>query len=499
MKTTLSQKLTAVFGAAALLIGFGFYNGRKAGVTAEPASTGAPATLPKRNNLIALIHMLGKTHKYIALADPSHLSPDVQAVFGDKRILQAAKDADHSIIAREGPVDDNKGYDAKENFVDRVQLTEKIRLLQTHLALGTKQNLPITGTLNKKTIGMMMGVVAYFQRHAEWGWDKAKDGIYTEEFDAHMRAKIRERIARTGQSNETSALTDMMNAMAYIRKAGLAIAPTQTTLRQDFCSGTQSPEDYSQTRLTPYHAGDLSKALLLTRAKVDFLKSSCDTSTTVYYPDTRYAELDADPQFYEYIRHINGLMTEDMAYNQIRIDAELNIHPEWKPYAQKLSVFLARGHTPETAQGIADNIRNFVKHRQALVIYGAQHLLENNDVSDRLGKEQTATILLLPHKNFMLHFLYKTQNPPLPLGKLPDYIYDIESDTVTKTEPGTPEAQAYRNKIRTFLTREEYDLRVKQLPPDRQPYAEPYEVYAPAPAQKTSSANLPAPGAAMQR
>lgn len=111
---TIKSTIAAFFTSASVFVAGCSDSGNNNSIPQTTANNAphieTPPTKLKRDNFIATIQDLAKTHQYIILGDTNHTSVEIKELLADFRVLQTLKDCDIKIIIGEGPIEQNQQH-----------------------------------------------------------------------------------------------------------------------------------------------------------------------------------------------------------------------------------------------------------------------------------------------------------------------------------------------------------------------------------------------------
>lgn len=256
-------------------------------------------------------------------------------------------------------------------------------------------------------------------------------------------------------------------------------------LYKDIRRGRISAEDLCQSDESIYHINDPEKAAQYNRALANFLVNTAKAGMLIYYPDARYNTFTENPELYDHFLSMACQLTNDEIYDHINLSAYINAMTlrgtdknRFYFLQQDLEKFFEYSDKPESDQKIANNILRKAGKSKAFIIYGACHIESGNDLDEMLGAENTATFYFFDEPDsFMLARNFGEPDANYEEIDLPRFTYDISTDNITPVEGSVSGTQAFRARIRDYISEEEYNDTVSQLPPELRDYAWPYSRY----------------------
>lgn len=415
-------------------------------------------------NFITTLKTLCQTHKHILLGDTDHGSLEIMQLTANPEVLKAIKSCGSTLV-HERETEQNEGYKLSRFETDPVRQTASIKEVQSYLAQGELKNLPVTGKWDDLTPLALQLFISKQQQAARL----PADGIYTEALGQIILKK-------------NPATAKFVEALAYLEdQKVLPIRPTLKTMYQEIQLSAgglmplQENADYAQKM------GWLQYAEVYHAAKLNL---------PIIYPDYRQTKLADDPKAQAMLNKvISGDGDKSDAggiYTEVKLMAELARDPKIRPPFVKLMAIVDESRTAASNQIIADNALRLLQGSPSVIKYGSGHMAMENDLDEMFPN--SVTILLKARPD---------QKTPCTLSKTfqdtckdaPQYVYDIESDTMTKVEKGTVSEQAYTGMLRYGYTRAEYDAAVKRLPADLKRFVPPHSEFDSDPNNNVLPAN----------
>lgn len=219
-----------------------------------------------------------------------------------------------------------------------------------------------------------------------------------------------------------------------------------------------------------YHAHHPARGQARTRAEIEQFLRPMAYDIQIRMPDTGYGEMPAATL--ELLSRMSGDISEakcgDITSAAWRNAGEMT--PEMESVSNDL---LARRLNDGLDAAIALNSVDLAEGRPATILYGGAHVLRSNDINNHLPG--SVTIALFPNERSRL---VSSQRPGSAINinevftELPNYMYDVTSDRVTRLEAGTPEAERFWARVPNpvtgttpVLTAQEHAACVAELPP----------------------------------
>lgn len=439
------------------------------GVSEAAPDVAAAAGPSDRSNLIDVLKSECQENDHILLGDTNHADPSISFLMADPNVLQAMHDCDGTLVLEAGMAQNEKYPEQIE--VDMGKVKGAIFIVQAYLKTNGYENITPNSRLNLETTTALHHYISAEQDRV--GIEHVTEGFYTQSLGEVLAEEWNDHTPDDGFRKS------FLDSLEYL-KVSLALPEADTLAKkyQDLAEGyiNRTGQEYSENSALSEN--------MKTRAQAEFDRThyAAQIGLPLVYPDPRHNELADDQEVAEHLHRF--LFSDPIVTTQEKInlyiyrDALSHSDLDIRSVDARLSVLLEDSITVPINAEIVENAVTLSTTPKMFMLYGAAHMSEENDVNEMLGDDNTTSIMLFSDSDTEIFFGHPDDPRADTYGSdLPEYMYNIETDTVTQIIEGTPSEDAYRNKIRYSATPEEYQIAVDALSPELREYALPYSEY----------------------
>ncbi len=403
----------------------------------------------KYSGFITTMKSLCQTHDHILIGDTNHFAPEINELMSDKDFLQTIKDCNRPLVL-ERPVEENEGYRQLERFLTPEAEQELVSVIQEELGMRAD------GQWSYDVQQTLQDFIA--EKQQELGWKEDELGIFSIAF-----------------ANELSRVDPSQNKLLLA-----ASHLKETSFKLDYVTLSMKYDDIQKgyrgaVKFDPAAFGGDENMYRRVQAGEDQIFHAAKMDLPLVYIDSRAQDMRDDPELWNFIltytSQIQIQTKDEMITQSIKDMAEYNRSLENRAVSARLKEFLDKSLSTSN-RDIIDNLERLLPGQKTVVMYGSGHMMAAQDMNEMLGTEKTAVIYLKPRPD-TIRSIY---NPAMPEDNsdVPEYLYDIASDTMTKIEEGTPSEQAYKSLVDYVIMPEEYQQATQALSEELKPYALPY-------------------------
>lgn len=409
---------------------------------------------------ITTLKSLCAENKNILIGDSNHSDPAILELISNPDVIQAMKECNRPLVL-EMPVEENEGYRHIDNLLSEAELTPIIKSVQR--SLGFPQQ---TGKWTEELGWAVSEFIA--QKQQEIGWTKDRPGVYSHSFAVQL--------------SKSALHKDLSMALYQLKKGSNLLDPY--TLGMYY----EDTREFNGERivLSAEELGGNEHAARLEQLRHDIIYNAAQKSLRLFFADSDMDSSEIDPEVAEIINEAiyesPVLTTQDSINYIIKTDAKANRDVHSRAAFKRAETFLEK-RIGISNDEIVSNIKSFSGYEQGiLMLYGAGHMLEQNDFDEMLGEKNTVHILLRTSPDQVLMTVDTKDKTAAKMDDTPHFIYDISDDQTYEVTPGSPAEESYQASVSYVITPADYERARAALPADLQSFAFPYTEYDADPA-----------------